>query len=467
MYWKTFTWAMLMAGAVTLAACSDNEDPSTPDLPGTSDAEAFVFATSVTDGDKTANVLLTSQALDEGSVSPINNGLVNDGATEWVFYKEKYLYALTYNQGNAGTTRSYILDSDGQMKARSAEYKVSRFTSFGKYGNYILSASTGDGPSEYADPEGHLPQMLLLTYLDVEAETATSSDSKQKELYLLENFTGNGEYVTLSGFIESGGKLYSGVVSMGLSPYGSAIDGGRYILPGNEDLVKAESGGTGSGSYEKGELQGTQYPNECWVAVFDNELLEGKKLLKSDKISYPCGRYRSQYYQSIWAADNGDIYVFSPSYAKTLTDPRQQTTLPAGVVRIKAGATDFDPDYYYNLEDQSNGCGFLRCWHAGGNYFLMRMYDRPFSQTGYVANQLALFNGDTGRLTYISGLPEASVITDFGKTPYVEGDYVYLPIMTSTGYPAIYKIHTPTATATRGIELQVTTSTAVGKILKH
>ena len=84
-----------------------------------------------------------------------------------------------------------------------------------------------------------------------------------------------------------------------------------------------------------------------------------------------------------------------------------------------------------------------------------------------MANQLALFNGDTGRLTYISGLPEASVITDFGKTPYVEGDYVYLPIMTSTGYPAIYKIHTPTATATRGIELQVTTSTAVGKILKH
>lgn len=467
MYWKQITWAMLMAGAATLAACSDNDNPSAPDLPETSDTEAFVFATSVTDGDKTANVLLTSQALDEGNVSPINNGLVNDGATEWVFYKDKYLYALTYNQGNAGTTRSYILDSDGQMKARSAEYKVSRFTSFGKYGNYILSASTGEGPTEYADSEGRLPQMLLLTYLDVEAETATSSDSKQKERYLSENFTGNGEYVTLSGFIESGGKLYSGVVSMGLSAYGSAIDGGRYILPGNEDLVKGESGGTGGGSYEKGELQGTQYPNECWVAVFDNELLEGKKLMKSNKISYPCGRYRSQYYQSIWAADNGDVYVFSPSYAKTLTDPRQQTTLPAGVVRIKAGATDFDPDYYYNLEEQSNGCGFLRCWHAGGNYFLMRMYDRPFSQSCYVANQLALFNGDTGRLTYINGLPEASTITDFGKTPYVEGEYVYLPIMTSTGYPAIYKIHTPTATATRGVELQVTTSTAVGKLLMH
>lgn len=30
---------------------------------------------------------------------------LNDGATQWVFYKDQYLYGLTYNQGNAGTTR--------------------------------------------------------------------------------------------------------------------------------------------------------------------------------------------------------------------------------------------------------------------------------------------------------------------------------------------------------------------------
>ena len=51
---------------------------------------------------------------------------------------------------------------------------------------------------------------------------------------------------------------------------------------------------------------------------------------------------KSQYYQTIWAADNGDIYVFSPSYAKTMADKRQQTTLDAGVVRIKAGTEEFE-----------------------------------------------------------------------------------------------------------------------------
>lgn len=62
--------------------------------------------------------LLTSETLDKGTVSTVNNGLVNDGATQWVFYKNQYLYALTYNQGNAGTTRSYIMDSNNEVKAR-------------------------------------------------------------------------------------------------------------------------------------------------------------------------------------------------------------------------------------------------------------------------------------------------------------------------------------------------------------
>lgn len=88
----------------------------------------------------------------------------------------------------------------------------------------------------------------------------------------------------------------------------------------------------------KKELQWTQYPNEAWVAIYANEKFENPKLIKTDKISYACGRNRSQYYQTIWTADNGDVYVFSPSYAKTMTAEVQKTTLPAGVVRIKANA---------------------------------------------------------------------------------------------------------------------------------
>ena len=459
---KIYTIAALSLAA-TLTACSDNEPTVDTDNDSNS-TEAFVFATAVTDGDKTANVLRTSDNLLGGCISPVGNGLVNDGATEWVFSQDKYLYALTYNQGNAGTTRSYILNSNSKMQARPIEYKISRFSTFGQFGKYIMTASTGDGLAEYADAEGHLPQVLLISYIDVESVTAYSNDTKNTDVYMSENYLGNGEYVTLCGFEEANGKLYSGVIPMGLSAYGSAIDGGKYILPGNEDLVKTESGGSNSSAYEKGELQGTQYPNECWVAIYKDETLTEKKVIKTNKISYPCGRYKSQYYQMVHAADNGDIYIFSPSYAKTLADSRQRTTLPAGVVRIKAGSQEFDSNYYVNIEEQSNGCAFLRSWHAGGNYFLLRMYDRPFSQSGYVANRLAIFDAATGKLSYITGLPASETITDFGKVPYVADGSIYMPVITSTGNPAIYRIVAKTATATRGVELQTATVTAVGKL---
>ena len=252
---------------------------------------------------------------------------------------------------------------------------------------------------------------------------------------------------------------------MGLSQYGTKDGNGKWILPGNEDLVKTESGGSGSGAYEKDELLLTQYPNSCWVAIFDNADMRTKKIIRTDKISYAAGRYRSQYYQMIWAADNGDIYVFSPSYAKSVSDVRQQTTLPAGVVRIPKGSTDFD-DYYCNLEAQANGCSFLSTWHITDDYFMLLMYDRPLTEASPVANRLAIFKASEQRLTYVTGLPDVSTISGYGKEPYVEDGqaFVTLTFNEGGGNPAIYIIDPATATATKGLTVEATQISCVGRL---
>lgn len=458
---KIFIYTVLVASAMTFVACDENNNSNTP--PADTAEGAYVIASSVTASGNTSYVLLTSDKLDEGSVSAVNNGLVNDGATYWVFYRNKYLYGLTYNQGNAGTTRSYIMGNNG-VEARAAEYAVRRFTTYGIYDKYIMTTSTGDGPSEYADENGYIPQSFLVSWLDVEGETYTTNDTRQ-EIYRSENFLGNGEYVTLAGLLESNGKLWSVAVPMGLSQYGVKDGNGRWVREGYADLIKTEAGGSGSGAYEKDELQWTQYPNECWVAIFDDETLSSKKLIKTDKISYACGRYKSQYYQTIWAADNGDIYVFSPSYAKTMKDARQKTTLDAGVVRIKAGTQEFDPNYYYNIESQTGGKSFLRCWHIADDNFLMLMYDRPLTESGFTANQLAIFKGETGQLTYVEGMPEAEKISSFGNAVYNENGKVHVTVTTTDGYPAIYVIDPTTATATKGITVEATQINGVGLLL--
>lgn len=460
---KNFLSAGLFAAAMTglaLVSCTETEMPGDGNNNGTNGD--FVVAASVTASGNTTNVLLTSKTLDEGSVSTVNNGLVNDGATQWVFYKDRYLYALTYNQGNSGTTRSYVINSDNEVQARSGEFAVKRFTTYGIYDKYIITSSTGDGSTEYADANGYLPKTFLLSYLDVAAETFTTNDTKEKA-YMSENFLGNGEFVTLAGILEHNDKIYSAAVPMGLSQYGSADGDGKWILPGNEDLVKTADGGSNSSSYKKGELQWTQYPNACWVAIFDDATLKTKKLIRTDKISYACGRFKSQYYQTIWKADNGDIYVFSPSYAKTMSDSRQQTTLPAGVVRIPAGQEDFD-DYYCDLEKQSGGKSFLRCWHIADDYFLLLMYDRPLTETGFEAKELAVFKAGSKELTYVTGLPSADLISGFGNTPYTENGYAYMAVTTTDGYPAVYKIDPSGATATKGVTVEATQISGIGKL---
>ena len=421
---------MLTGGLFT--SCSDNEIPA-PDEGGKGETKnTFVIPASTTASGNTTNVLLTAESVDEGTITTLNNGLVNDGATQWVFYKDQYLYGLTYNQGNAGDTRSYILNADGELETRSQSYKVKRFTTYGIYDKYIMTLSSGDGPTEWVDENGYVPQSFLVSLLDVAAETKTDNDTKNKA-YLSENFLGNGEYVTLAGILEHNSKIYSVAVPMGLSQYGTKDGNGKWILPGNEDLVKTESGGSNSSAYEKDELLWTQYPNSCWVAIFDDETFTNKKIIKTDKISYACGRFKSQYYQMIWAADNGDIYVFSPSY-------------------------------YCNLEAQSNGNSFLRSWHITEDYFLLLMYDRPFSETGYTANQLAVFKAGAEKLTYVSGLPSTDIISGFGNTIHVENGKAYIAVTTTDGNPAIYKIDPVNASATKGVTVKATQITGIGKL---
>ena len=167
-----------MIPMLALSACSDKGDDPAPgdngDNPAASADGRFVFATTVQGSNATSYVLLTGERPEEGTISTVNNGLLNDGATQWVFHKD-YLYALTYNQGNAGATRSYILGDNGEMKDRGTEYHISRFSSYGTCNDDIITMSTGEGPASLADAAGYKPMTLLVPYL--EAPTTPLPDS--------------------------------------------------------------------------------------------------------------------------------------------------------------------------------------------------------------------------------------------------------------------------------------------------
>lgn len=455
----THAFAVALCAGSLFTSCSENDGPTGHEN-GSTGTDKYIIAAKSGD----ATYLITSESLDEGSISSIGNGTETIGGSYWVFYGTDYLFSLKYNNGEAGTGASYILNSANGKPEEYKAYTFNRITTYGIWGDNVITASTNDGNKE-KDAEGNFAKYVQFNYLSaVSGNTTTGS-------HLAEDFLGNGEFVSFAGFVEANGKLYTSVVPMGMSHYGVNTFPDKIT---DTELVAKSDGGSGSGSYTAGQIPSTQYPDKAFIAIYSgNDFSEKPVIVETDKIGFACGRNRSQYYQTIWTADNGDLYVFSPGYGRTATssaDLKKVTgTLPSGVMRIKAGETEFDTDYYYNLETLGDQKPMFRCWHITGDYFLLQMYKDGVAgmMQGKSANvnELAIFKAEEGKLTTVTeGLPEQSLITSLGA-PFCTNGVAYVPVVTSDGSnPALYKIDPATATASKGLTIVADEVATVGQL---
>ena len=115
-YLMTGLAAALLVGGV-FTSCSD-DDPVNPDNGGNGNGNGGGSTSEAVSSYVVA--LLTADTLGDGSISAKNNGLTTESGTQWIFYKDKYLYRLVYNQGNAGVTSSYVLNTEGKVKERDS-----------------------------------------------------------------------------------------------------------------------------------------------------------------------------------------------------------------------------------------------------------------------------------------------------------------------------------------------------------
>ncbi|HIZ05631.1 MAG TPA: DUF4374 domain-containing protein [Candidatus Phocaeicola gallistercoris] len=444
----------------TFIACSDDMPATGTENNGdniTAATSKYVIAAKTQD----ATYLVTAESLEEGTVTSVGAGTETIGGSYWVFYDDDFLFSLKYNDGEAGTGASYILNKTSGKVTEHQSYTFNRITTYGIWGENVITASTNDGNKE-TDAQGNRAKYLQFNYLNSNNGTTTTGNC------LAENFLGNGEIVSFAGFVEANNKLYTSVIPMGMSHYGVNTFPDK-ITDG--ELVAKTDGGQGSGSYTAGQIPSTQYPDNAYIAIYSGDSFDEQPIIvETDKIGFACGRNRSQYYQTIWAADNGDLYVFSPGFGRTATssaDLKKVTgKLPSGVVRIKAGETSFDPNYYYNLEEQGSKHPMFRCWHITKDYFLLQMYSEgTMSGKNAPVKELAVFKAEAGLLTTVSdGFPSTNQISSLG-TPFCTEGYAYIPVVTNDGsMPALYKIDPETASATKGLNIEADEVAAVGKL---
>lgn len=449
----------------TLSSCSKESENGVSFIDHNSFSGNYVIP--CTSGD--ATYLLTAESLDSGEVTTVGSGKeFAEQYTHWIFYNENLFYGLYYAQGSNGSGGSYYLDANN-VPQKKYNYSIKRFTTYGTWGENVITVSTGD--TNIQDSEGNAAQGFLINYLN----SNTGSTSSNPNDIIAENYLGNGEKVTMAGIVEANGKLYTSIVPMGMSHYGVNTWPDKVL---NQDYIATGSGGSGSGRYTAGEIPSTQIPDSAFIAIYSGSSFDDTPIIaRTGKIGFASGRMRSQYYQTIWSDDDGNLYVFSGGYGRTFDSSggtnlkaKAKGTLQSGVVRIPVGATDFD-NYYVNLETISGASGhpLYRCWHVGGDYFLLNNYGCSIEEvaelgTSAPTNELVIFKASEQRLISITGLP--SNIASFGTYPYLENKHFYIPVLTTEdgAKPAFYKINPETGVAVKGLTVEADEITTVGKI---
>lgn len=431
---RILLWAIPVALISLFSSCNGGDEPIR------SKGNYIIAASS-----DEATYLLQSESIKEGVKSILGNGTEVETATAWIYHNNKYLYRLVYNQGNAGTGSSYYIDSNGFLQERSIAFEITnRFTNYGSYGKYVITAASGATAEKEAGSD--LPKYgVTFTYLDTEAQTLAT------KTVVTENITGNGEYYTVSGIVEKDGKLYTALCPEGLSEYGVSKGYAKY-----PELIT------------DGALKPSQYPDSVWIAIYNGIDFDNPKIISDDRISYATSRYRSQFYSTLATDATGNLYVFSSSNTVS-NEGIQKTSKPSGVIRIKAGAEAFD-DYYCNIEELSGGKRFFKVWHIAEDYFLLQMFADPKATSAMNADTklLAIFKAGESKYTEVTGMPDRDKTGSLGSFPYFENGLAYIPVVTLEGeFPTIYEIDPKTATAKKGLVVEYADGgiSAVGKLV--
>lgn len=421
-----FKSCLAVAIVASATACSDNDGPS-PDR-NSNEVEFFIAASQ----DSKNYLLAVPDITTQESVSIVGQGMETDQSYgTWLFPSEYVGIGLSYQKGNPGLGMGVALGADGNIIKNGGDFQIaSRFTTYGTFQGKVLTVVDG---INVADDAKNL--YSTFNFVDPENNNAVKPVTKNTT-----NITGNGESAVLSGVVQFGSNNFL----TALAP--------RKIVQEKDDDGKLKLG-----------TEDTAYPDSVWVASFDKDL-NVTKLYGDDRISYAAGRHRSGFRNMIGSDDNDNVYVFSPS-----VDDR--STKPAGVIRIPSGAAEFDPDYYWNLEEEVAKTGadpeikFKDMYHITGDYFVLQ-YMRPgTTETDGTTTQnaMAIVNVAEKTFKWVEGLPDYNNNPEFGS-PMSEDGLFYTPVTEKDKAPAIYIIDPVTATATKGITINAASVSGIGKL---
>ncbi len=401
----------LLIATLTLTACgssdSNEKEKEVVIPPVVVEPGPFTFAFKTT-GDQEAEYLVTQESITTEALTADGKGIEQQG---WNFFYPvgNTLFIAGYEHNQA---TSYKVNADNVVAKLASFEFTNTIEMFGSVDDKILLAT--DAPRD----GNHTKRTLY----SVDAETGSVTSKVTYSIHDLDTGTpGEGTVGYPMGLVVRGDSLFI--------PFHKMDDLGYW---------------------------GTPDANKAYVAIYDYPLVEGatpKSIITDDRTSN-IGVNGST--TGMIQTEGGDLYTMSNGSTAVGFSPA--STKPSGILRINKDETEFDANYFFDIEKATDGGKIFIFDYIGDNKALAHIITDDTDAAGWAAFTKELI---TQKLVIIDLV--AQTITDVTDVPLHSKRYsspieimdgkVYLGI--ETGAEAfVYVVDINSATATKGVEIK-------------
>ncbi|MEJ5962218.1 DUF4374 domain-containing protein [Pedobacter immunditicola] len=393
--------ATLFAALATVAvSCSkDDNNDTTPVVPDGS--KVYILGVGVTTATATTNYVVQTSDLMQGKITLTNNGILQEGYRDYGFGGNTF-----YSIGGLGVTDVNAITLDaGKLATKTGltfELANNDFIDVDGTGKTMLGISIPVSPAEGLNAKFYT--------VDIAANTISGrGDVPMNDIY-----PSNQDWLFHSGLQVRGPQIFHTFYPADYTTYATK----------NTDAV--------------------------YVAIYSYPGFKLEKVI-TDTRTGPAGAFNTR--SGLFKTEAGDLYTVSTtSYANGYS----QSTKPAAVLKIKAGTTEFDKDYYFGTDTATNGGKIAHAIYIGnGKLFAAVSTVPPTIADRWADNNLRLAIVDLN----------AKTIKPVANSPIYKGDggrsfaalldegKVYSAI-TVNGVTHIYQTDIATATTIKGAEVE-------------
>ncbi len=391
---KWIIGGVMLCSALLFTACTDEED----DNMGYQGEDAYVLSLAIQGSDGTFTYY-TAQYEDvmSGTLSAKNQGITQPG-----YY--------TYNQIDDQILCMTGLGENNLVGVKKDDsYSLKEVGGVSDFDNSLSDIIKAEDGILLAVEVSNTSDMV--TFHKIDAETITISETKK---------------TAVTDITELSAPAYSGLVQSGDYVYLS------YYISSPTDYS-------------------TSYTDKARIAVFSYPELNFIKEI-TDTRTGPIGGFGAK--SGLLKDENGDVYALSHSNP---ANGFSQTTKDGAILRIKQGETEFDTDYFMDVESLSGGKNTAHMKYLGnGKVFTLMNMDDNSEQAIWSDGPLrpAVIDLYNASLNYISGVPDHTGIgRKLESIALYEDQYIYMCIPEDIS-TYVYKIDVENYTSTKGAEVE-------------